>query len=138
MSRTRTQPARPTPYVAICLAAALFTAAAAPAAPAATPSAASAASAPKPFGYDRLHKKKAPPKPVKLVDLNSASKAELKTLPYIGDAEADKIIASRPFLTKAELVSKGIIVTGPYLSLKNKVVALQKNPPKPPAKAAKP
>ena len=34
---------------------------------------------------------------VKLVDINSASKAELKKLPGINDAEADKIIAGRPY-----------------------------------------
>lgn len=71
-------------------------------------------------------KKKAPPAPVKQMDLNSASRDELKKLPGIGDAEADKIIANRPFLTKAELVTKNVIGAGPYLSLKHLVVAMQK------------
>lgn len=103
---------------------------------------AAAASAPAaaPTGAGRLPaippKKKAPAAPVKQMDLNSASRDELKKLPGIGDAEADKIIASRPFLTKAELVTKNIIGAGPYVSLKHLVVAMQK-PQKPP-KAQKP
>jgi competence protein ComEA len=75
-------------------------------------------------------KKAAPAAPVKLVDINGASRNELKTLPGVDDALADKIIANRPYLSKAELVSKNVLPTGPYLSLKDKVVALQKTPPK--------
>jgi predicted DNA-binding helix-hairpin-helix protein len=72
------------------------------------------------------------------VDINSASRKELMTLPGIGAAEADKIIANRPYLTKTELVSKGVLATGPYLSLRYQVVAMQKLPPdkKPASKAA--
>ncbi len=95
-------------------------------------SAASAsASAPAPAGQASAASKKAPPaKPVKLVDINSASRAQLKTLPGIGDAEADRIIAGRPYLSKADLASKNVIPTGVYLSLKNQVIAIQKTPPK--------
>src|SRR3972149_5788560 len=42
---------------------------------------------------------------VKPVDINSASKAELKKLPGISGAAADKIIAGRPYLSKANLVT---------------------------------
>src|SRR3977135_2194382 len=41
-----------------------------------------------------------------LLDLNSATKAELISLPGIGEAYADKIIANRPFHDKGELVRK--------------------------------
>jgi len=93
--------------------------------------AAGAASAPEPAGQASAASKKAPPaKPVKLIDINSASRAQLKTLPGIGDAEADKIIAGRPYLSKADLASKNVIPTGVYLSLKNQVIAIQKTPPK--------
>lgn len=75
-------------------------------------------------------KKRPPAAPAKLIDINSASPAELKKLPGIGDAEAAKIIAHRPYLTKAELVTKQVLPIGPFLSLKARVVALQKTPPK--------
>jgi DNA uptake protein ComE-like DNA-binding protein len=89
------------------------------------------ASAPAPAGQaSAAAKQGAPAQPVKLVDINSASAKELKTLPGIGDAEAARIIAGRPYLTKADLVTKNALATGPYLSLKDRVVALQKTPPK--------
>jgi competence protein ComEA len=68
--------------------------------------------------------KKPSPASRHLVDINSASRKELKTLPGIGDAEADKIIAGRPYLTKTELVSKGALQTGPFLSVRHLVVAM--------------
>lgn len=85
-----------------------------------------------PFGHTASvpAKKRPPAAPVKLVDINGASRAQLKTLPGIGDAEADRIIAGRPYLSKAELVTKNVIPTGPYLSLKGHVVAMQKVKPK--------
>ena len=58
------------------------------------------------------------------VDINSASRKELMTLPGIGRAEADKIIANRPYLTKTELVTKQVLPTGPFLSLRHLVVAM--------------
>jgi len=76
--------------------------------------------------------KKAPAAPVKLIDINSATLKQLKTLPGIGDAEAKQIIAHRPYMTKTELVTKGVLPTGPFLSLKRQVVAM---PPKRSAKA---
>jgi hypothetical protein len=63
------------------------------------------------------------------VDINSATRKELMTLPGVGRAEADKIIANRPYLTKTELVTKGVLPTGPFLSLKHQVVAMQKLSP---------
>ena len=66
---------------------------------------------------------------VKLVDINSAGKKELKSLPGISDAEADKIIAGRPYLTKAHLVTHNILPRGIYDNLKNLVIAKQKQDP---------
>ena len=60
---------------------------------------------------------------VKLVDINSASKAELKKLPGISDTEADKIIAGRPYLTKAHLATHNILSGGEYEKLKELVIA---------------
>jgi DNA uptake protein ComE-like DNA-binding protein len=54
----------------------------------------------------------------KLVDINNAGKDELKALPGISDALADKIIAGRPYGSKADLVSHGILLGGPYQTIR--------------------
>ena len=64
---------------------------------------------------------KAPAEPVKKVDLNNANLAELKTLPTVGDAEAKKIIAHRPYKSKGELVTKAGLPEGVYHAVKHKV-----------------
>ena len=69
-------------------------------------------------------KSKAVPK-VKLVDINSAKKAELKTLPGVSDAEADKIIAGRPYGSKAHLLTHQVVSAGVYDGLKGLVIAKQ-------------
>ena len=71
-------------------------------------------------------KSKAAPQ-VELVDINSASKEELKKLPGIGDADADKIIAGRPYLSKAHLQTRNIVSPGAYQGLRQLVVARQKD-----------
>ena len=68
---------------------------------------------------------KAPAK-AKLVDINSAGKAELMKLPGIDDAAADKIIAGRPYNTKARLVTNKIITMGTYGNIKQLIIARQK------------
>ena len=60
------------------------------------------------------------------VDVNSAGRVRLKTLPGIGDAEADRIIAGRPYLSKADLATRNVIPTGVYLSLKDRIIAKQR------------
>ena len=61
-------------------------------------------------------------KPEKKVDLNNATLAELKTLPTVGDAEAKKIIANRPYISKTDLVTKAGLPEGVYLAVRDKVV----------------
>ena len=63
---------------------------------------------------------------VKPVDINSASKAELKKIPGIDDAMADKIIAGRPYLSKAHLVTRNVIPHGIYGQIKRQIIAIQK------------
>lgn len=65
-------------------------------------------------------------KPVKPVDINGASKAELMKLSGISDAQADKIVAGRPYRSKADLVTRKIISEGLYSQIQRHVVALPK------------
>ncbi len=73
---------------------------------------------------------------VALVDINSASRRQLQQLPGLTAADADRIVAGRPYLSKADLVSAKVLPTGVYLQIKNRIVARQdpKRPPKPPAR----
>ncbi|WP_374509440.1 ComEA family DNA-binding protein [Niveibacterium sp.] len=73
--------------------------------------------------------KQAKAKPAPLVDINSASKAQLKTLYGVGDAEADRIIAARPFKTKTDLVTTAGLPAGIYVANKHKIIAIQKTKP---------
>ena len=64
-------------------------------------------------------------KPV-LVDINSASPADLMTLPGIGEAQAARIIAGRPYPTKARLASDKVLTETEYFAVRARIVAVQK------------
>lgn len=68
----------------------------------------------------------APAAASKLVDINSASAAELEALPTIGKAKTAKIIAGRPWKRKDDLVDKGILSAADYAKVKDMIIAKQK------------
>jgi DNA uptake protein ComE-like DNA-binding protein len=64
--------------------------------------------------------KKPAPKPQKKIDINNATLSELRMLP-LGDAEAKRVIAHRPYMAKGELMTKAGLPEGVYFTVKDRV-----------------
>jgi competence protein ComEA len=64
-------------------------------------------------------------KQAELIDLNTATKEQLMTLPGIGDALSQKIIDHRPYRAKTELTQKSIIPQATYDKIADKIIAKQ-------------
>jgi len=60
-----------------------------------------------------------------MVDINTATEAQLKAIPGVGDTYAKKIMEGRPYAKKDQLVSKKILPKGVYDKIKDKIVAKQ-------------
>jgi DNA uptake protein ComE-like DNA-binding protein len=57
------------------------------------------------------------------LDINTATVDQLKALPGIGDVYAKKIVAGRPYSSKSQLTSKGILPQAVYNKIKGQIVA---------------
>jgi competence protein ComEA len=60
-----------------------------------------------------------------LVDVNTATAAQLKALPSVTDSDSTKIIQSRPYSDKSQLLSKKVVSEGTYDKIKDHIVARQ-------------
>jgi competence protein ComEA len=61
-----------------------------------------------------------------LLDINTATEAELKGLDGIGDAYSKKIVEGRPYAKKDQLLSKKIVPQATYEKIKDKIIAKQR------------
>jgi DNA uptake protein ComE-like DNA-binding protein len=57
------------------------------------------------------------------MDINTATAAQFKTLPGIGDAYAARIIGGRPYTAKNQLVQRGILPQNVYAGLSGQIIA---------------
>lgn len=63
-----------------------------------------------------------------LLDINRATAAELRALPGMGAAYAQRVIAGRPYTAKNQLATRGILPAAAYEQIKPLIVAHRVKP----------
>jgi competence protein ComEA len=63
-----------------------------------------------------------------LLDINTATAAQLKALPGMGDAYVARVIAGRPYTAKNQLTQRGILPAGEYEQIKPLIIAHRAKP----------
>ena len=57
------------------------------------------------------------------LDINTATPAQLKSLPGMGDAYVRRIIAGRPYTAKNQLVLRGVLPQAAYEQISSRIIA---------------
>lgn len=60
---------------------------------------------------------------VELLDINTATPQQLKSLPGFGDAYVRRVIAGRPYTAKNQLVTRGVLPQTAYDRVSSRIVA---------------
>jgi DNA uptake protein ComE-like DNA-binding protein len=63
--------------------------------------------------------------PADKLDINTATTAQLKALPGIGNAYAERILKGRPYAAKDQLTQRGILPDATYARIKDLIIARQ-------------
>jgi DNA uptake protein ComE-like DNA-binding protein len=63
-----------------------------------------------------------------LLDINTATPAQLKALPGMGDAYVQRVIAGRPYTAKNQLTTRGILPQAAYEAIKAQIIAHRPKP----------
>lgn len=61
------------------------------------------------------------------IDINSATREELETLPGIGPATSQKIVDGRPYRAKSDLLKRKVVSASEYEKIKDSIVAHRTN-----------